>query len=299
MQSIQNVLTRLFLKVTLRKKSLDTAPVKSVRKSLEKLTRLALPARGVKTEAIEYEGLKMEWSVPNKLQKKEAVILYFHGGGYISGSIKTHRALTGNLATAANACCLSVEYSLAPEAPFPEGLNDAMKAYNWLLDQGFDNKKIVIGGDSAGGGLAVATLLKIRDQQLPTPAAGILLSPWLDLACKSESHVSLAKKDAMLTKNVLVAYGQLYAKNDINNPYASPSNADVKGLPPICIHVSDAEILLDDSLIFAEKLKEQNIEHELKIYKNTLHVWQAYGVILPEAKRSLKEFGQFIKSKTT
>jgi epsilon-lactone hydrolase len=294
MQSIQNFFIRSFLKVVVKKEKIAPAPIGAVRKSLAKLTSMALRAKGVTIEAVSCDGITAEWSHPNNLKTK-GVILYLHGGGYVSGSIKTHRALVGNIATAAQTKCLSVEYALAPEVPFPQGLNDAVTVYSWLLKQGYDHSKIIIAGDSAGGGLAAGTLLKIRDEKMPKPAAGVLLSPWLDLECTGDSIKRLANKDVMIPEDALLKYGKLYANEHIKNPYASPILGNLQGLPPIYIQVSDAEILLDDTLRFKETALAAKVDIKVDVYKNTAHVWQAYGIMLPEANKAIKQIGAYIQ----
>ena len=256
MASIQNFFIKLFLKVVVDKKRQVGMPVVVTRKSLEKLSGMAKLPKGVTYKKIEFDGIAAEWSIPDNL-KNPGVILYLHGGGYVAGSIRTHRGTTGRLAIASKTKCLSVEYSLAPEKPFPAGLDDAIKAYHWLLKQGFDNKKIVISGDSAGGGLAVATMVRLRDENAPQPIAGVLMSPWLDLECTGESSVTLADADPMVVPEALREMGLMYASKDkIRSPLVSPLYADLKGLPPMFIQASSSEVLYDDTTRFEKKLKE-------------------------------------------
>lgn len=253
--------------------------------------------KGVKYEKVEFNGVTAEWATPDNLENK-GVLLYFHGGGYVSGSIKTHRGLVGGLAKRSKTKCLSVEYRLAPEHPFPAGLDDAITAYNWLLKQGYDNKKIVIAGDSAGGGLALATLMRLKEENAPQPAAGVLLSPWLDLECTGSLQVELEKKDPMVPIAALRAYGLLYAKENLHNPYASLLYADPAGLPPIYIQVSDSETLYQDTTRFEKKAKDAGVDIEVEVWNNMVHVWQAYGPVLPEAMKAIKILAQYITEKT-
>ncbi len=297
MASVQSYFMDLFLRFFVNKNKLATAPIRVTRKSLEKLTSMAVKPKGIATEAVICNGVSAEWSTPKNLNN-DAVMLYLHGGGYVSGSVKTHRALVANIALAANCKCLSVEYSLAPEKPFPAGLDDAVNVYKWLLEQGINNKNIVIAGDSAGGGLAAATLLKLRDDKLPLPAGGVLMSPWLDLECTGESAERLAKKDAMVPKKALQRFGIMYAKDNLQNPYASPLNADLKGLPPVLIQVSNTEILLDDTLRFEQLAKPARAEIKVQIVSKMPHVWQAYSPMLPEATKSINQIGHFVKQIT-
>ena len=273
-------------------------PVKITRNSLEKLSGMAKLPKGVHYEKVEFDGISAEWCTPDNL-KNTGVILYFHGGGYVAGSIRTHRGTTGRLAQASKTKCLSVEYSLAPEKPFPAGLDDAIKAYQWLLKQGFDSKKIVISGDSAGGGLSVATLLRLRDEKFPMPAAGVLMSPWLDLECTGESATTLADKDPMVVPGALREMGLFYTtKDNLRHPYTSPLYADLKGLPPFYIQASSSEVLYDDTTRFEKKLKEAGVVCEVEYWKNMMHVWQAYAPILPEAQKAINKLGEYIEQKT-
>ncbi len=298
MASIQNFFIRLFLKSVVKKDKIATASIGSTRRSLEKLTGMSLMPKGVTFEKIEYNGIKAEWTTPSNL-KNPGVVLYFHGGGYVSGSIKTHRALVGRIALASKTRCLSVEYRLAPEHPFPAGLDDAIEIYHWLIKQNFDPKKIVLAGDSAGGGLVIAALLRLRDEKAPLPAAGVCMSPWLDLEVTGESATRLADKDLMVPASGLKAFGLLYTKREnLQHPYVSPVFADPTGLPPLFIQVSDYETLLDDTMRFEKKAKAAGATVEVEIWKKMSHVWQAYGPILPEAMRAIKKLGEYIETKT-
>lgn len=271
--------------------------IRSIRKSLEKLTSMSKLPKGVKYEKVECDGVIAEWATPDNIENP-GVVLYFHGGGYVAGSIKTHRGLVGGIASKSKTKCLSVEYRLAPENPFPAGLDDTIKTYHWLLKQGYDNKKIVIAGDSAGGGLALATLMKLKDEKSPQPAAGALLSPWLDLECTGDSAIRLADKDLMVTAPALKTFGLHYAKENLRHPYASLLYADPTGLPPIFIQVSDSEVLYDDTTRFEKTAKAASVTVEIEVWKNMVHVWQAYGPILPEAMKAIKKLGEYINSKT-
>ncbi len=298
MASIQNFFIKLFLKVVVDKKRQVGMPVVVTRKSLEKLSGMAKLPKGVKYEKVEFDGIAAEWSIPDNL-KNPGVILYLHGGGYVAGSIRTHRGTTGRLAHASKTKCLSVEYSLAPEKPFPAGLDDAIKAYHWLLKQGFDNKKIVISGDSAGGGLAVATMLRLRNENAPQPAAGVLMSPWLDLECTGESALTLANADPMVVPEALREMGLFYTSKDkLRDSLVSPLYADLKGLPPMFIQASSSEVLYDDTTRFEKKLKEAGVQVDVEIWKKMVHVWQAYAPILPEAMKAIEKLGLYIENKT-
>jgi len=298
MVSIQNYLVRGLLKAANKNKNVENHTVEKVRRSLNRLTLIAKIPRGVTYENVSCEGVNCEWAVPANLKHKGAV-LYLHGGAYVSGSLDTHRALVGRIARASRTKCLSVEYRLAPEHPFPAGLEDAIKTYQWLLKQGYDHKKIVIAGDSAGGGLTIATLLKLRDENLPLPIAGVCMSPWLDLECTGDSGWKMKRQDPMLKFEFGKIYAGYYMPNgDFKNPYVSPYYADPSGLPSIYIQVSGSELILDDSTRFATKAKVAGVDIEVEVWHKMVHVWQAFGPILPEAMKAIKKLGEYIEQKT-
>jgi|ERR1019366_1714095 acetyl esterase/lipase len=298
MASIQNFIIRTFLKSTVNKKRMAMFSVDRTRLSLTKLTNMSSMPRAVKFEKVECDGVTAEWAIPDNL-KNQGAVLFLHGGAYIAGSIDTHRALVGRIAKASKTKCLSVEYGLAPERPFPHGLNDAIKVYNWLIKKGFNHKKIVICGDSAGGGLTIATLVKLRDEKLPLPAAGVAMSPWLDLLNSGESGVRLAKKDPMLQKGTGKTYAKLYGtEHDLKHPHISPLYTDPTGLPPILIQVSTSEILLDDTTRFETKAKAAGVDIEVEYWDKMVHVWQAFAPYLPEARKAIKKIGEYIEKKT-
>jgi len=227
------------------------------------------------------------------------VILYLHGGGYCLGSILTHRDFAQRLSTACGARVLLIDYRRAPEHPFPAALEDALTAYRWLLAEGVDPSRMSIIGDSAGGGLAVATLLALRDAGERLPETAVLLSPWLDLALTGESLVTKEAEDIVLTTAQLQEFSELYVGNsDAQNPLISPLFADLVGLPPILIQVGSAEILLDDAIRFAPKAKAANIEVVLDIWGEMIHVWQGFAGIMPEAKQAIMKIGAFVREKT-
>lgn len=297
MASIQNIIIRSFLRLTANKKNRIDHSVERVRKSLEKLTDMSKMPKGVKFEKVNCNGVEAEWAIPDNLQNKGAVI-FLHGGAYIAGSIDTHRPLVGRLAIASKTKFISVEYGLAPEKPFPHGLEDAVKVYYWLMDKGFDHKKIVFCGDSAGGGLSICALMKLRDDNAPQPAGAAVMSPWLDLLCDSDSAKRLAKSDVMLTRDSGKKFAEMYAKDYLKHPHVSPLHNDPSGLPPIYIQVSTAEILLDDSVEFGKKAKEVGVDIVVEPWDKMVHVWQAFAPYLPEGNEAIKGLGAFIEKKT-
>nr|QFQ13834.1 hydrolase [uncultured organism] len=228
-------------------------------------------------------------------------IYYLHGGGYVACSPKTHRGFTSQLSLAAQARILSLDYRLAPENKFPAAVEDAVGGYRLLLDKGARPERIIIGGDSAGGGLAVATLIAIGERGLPLPAAAFLLSPWTDLAATGDSIVTNDPTDPMLSGKMTHKLAALYyGEASPTDPLVSPLYGDLRGLPPLLIYVSDTEILLDDSRRLAERARQQGVAVDLQIWSGLPHVWPifvAYGI--PESKIVLGEIAEFVKQQTS
>lgn len=231
--------------------------------------------------------------------RKDAAILYLHGGGYAIGSTKSHRHMAADIGRAAGLSVALPDYRLAPEHPHPAAVEDALKAYRALLQSGIAARRIVIGGDSAGGGLTVATMLAARQQDLPLPAAGVLLSPWLDLAGTGASLESLKARDPLVTAEDLYRWGKAYAgTRDIRDPLISPLYADLKGLPPLLIQVGGDEVLLDDSLRFARAAIGAGVEAHLEVWPRMIHVWPWFARRLTEGRQAIERIGAYIKAKT-
>lgn len=281
------------------KKDLDNTIKKRIaedREGLEKLAKMVKVPKDVKCEPIDIEGIPAEW-ISSPGANKDHVILYLHGGGYVSGSLNTHRELVSRISRASRARILSIEYRLAPEDPFPAGLEDATKAYQWLInEQGIPESNIIIAGDSAGGGLTLATLLNLRDKGIALPAAGVCLSPWTDLDCTGDSFKKNVKIDFMCTPEGLILDARLYL-GDTNprNPLASPLYANFHGLPPLLVEVGTDEILHDDSIRVAESAKEHGVEVQLDIWDNVGHVFQAFAAFAPEGQEGIEKIGEFVQ----
>ena len=223
------------------------------------------PPAGTQTIAVDAGGAPAILVV-TRASRRDRHILYLHGGGFVTGSSSLYRHLTWRLATAGRARLLSVDYRLAPEHPFPAALEDAVAAYRWLLADGADSRRIAVMGDSAGGNLAFAMLLKARDEGLPLPAAAVGLSPWLDLALASPSFRLNAEADPILNADEAPSLVEYYlAGADPRMPYASPLYGDPAGLPPTLLQVGSDEILRDDSVRMAEKLRAAGCHVELEV----------------------------------
>jgi monoterpene epsilon-lactone hydrolase len=227
-----------------------------------------------------------------------AALLYFHGGAYIMGSIDTHAGLTGRLAAATSMACLSVDYRLAPEHRFPCQLEDALTAYRWLLDQGIPPARIVIAGDSAGGGLVLSSLCAARDTGLPLPAAAVCISPWVDLEGLGDSMVSRAAVDPMLHPDDLAPFRRLFLGNaHPREPKAAPLYADLTGLPPLLIHVGDREILLDDATRIAAAAQAAGVDVSLEIWDRLFHVWHLFAPVLEEGREGITRIAEFVRGR--
>jgi epsilon-lactone hydrolase len=251
--------------------------------------------KNVAFERTDIAGLASAWFHPAHADPQK-VMLYLHGGGYVVGSIDGYRMMCGQMADQLKLPLLVPEYRLAPEHPFPAAIEDAQKAYRWLLEQGHSAENIILGGDSAGGGLALATGLSLRENSLPLPGAIICISPWADLACESQSHTHNAQAELMLNTETLKMWGLKYAgEESLQGPLISPVHADFHDFPPLLIQVGSDEILLDDARMVAQKARTAGVDVTLTIWEGLWHVWHIFGELVPESKRALEEIGRFIE----
>jgi monoterpene epsilon-lactone hydrolase len=226
-------------------------------------------------------------------------VLYLHGGAYVVGSPSCYRHFTWRIAAASRACALVLDYRLAPEHPFPAALDDAVAAYRWLIADGAEPRRVAIVGDSAGGGLALALLLRLRDEGLALPGAAVALSPWTDLALTGASLARNAKADPMIDAAQVPALAQLYlAGAEPRNPHASPLYGDPTGLPPTLIQVGSDEVLHDDAVRIADKMRAAGCHIELDIWPRMPHVWHAFAPLVPEAERAIVRIGAFVAHHT-
>lgn len=271
----------------------EGASFDEMREGMEQMTAAAPLDEDIRYEPVDAGGVPAEWAIATNARDDHAV-LYLHGGGYVIGSVRTHRGIVGNLSRATEARVLSVDYRLAPEHPHPAAVQDGTAAYRYLLDQSFDPKHLAIAGDSAGGGLTAATLIALRDSGAALPAAGALISPWLDLTQGSESMKTRAAEDPMVTKDGLQAMADAYINGaDPKTATISPLFAELAGLPPLLVQVGTAETLLDDSTRFAEAAKEAGVEIKLDVWDDMIHVWHAFAGLLPEGKQAIDDIAAF------
>jgi phosphinothricin tripeptide acetyl hydrolase len=251
----------------------------------------------VKVERVNTPVAPAEWLRPPSAEPGR-VVLYLHGGGYVIGSPRSHRHLAAAIAGAAGAGALLLDYRLAPEHPFPAAVEDATAAYRWLLDQAIAPERIVIAGDSAGGGLTVATLLALREARVPLPAGGVCISPWVDLTCSGASYATKADADPIVQRSGVEEMARAYlGATSPRTPLASPLFADLRGLPPLLIHVGSDEVLLDDAVQLAARAKAAGVDVTLEVYDRMIHVWHWFLPMLDEAQTAVEAIGRFVRSR--
>ncbi|MDZ7685655.1 MAG: alpha/beta hydrolase [Gammaproteobacteria bacterium] len=250
----------------------------------------------VKVESLMIGDVPCEWLGP----KSDRALMYLHGGGYVFGGLDSHRDLGWRLAEASGMRVLMVDYRLAPENPFPAAIEDASECYRWLIEQGYAAEQLAIGGDSAGGGLTLATLLNIKNLGMPMPHSAILLSPWCDLSMSGDSISLNAESDSMLAVGGLKKCAEAYlGDRDRRAPFASPLFGDLSGLPPMLIQVGSTEILLSDSRRLADKLKAAGSEAALEVWPNMPHVFQVFAARVPEGKQAIRNLGEFLRGRAS
>ena len=269
--------------------------VVKLRTRLDSWARILHVPRAVQVRREEFQGMQAEWLTPRRVAEGK-LLLYLHGGGYVFGSCATHRQMVSYIATAGGVRALLPEYRLAPEHPFPAAIEDIVRLYRALLEAGYSPRAIVLAGDSAGGGLALATLLALRDAGEPLPAAACLLSPWLDLTGSGESMRTNAQRDPWFKPEFMPLLARHYCTDDERaHPLVSPVFADLRGLPPLFVQVCDDEILLSDSTRIVEMARAAGGEADLEIYSGLWHVFQAFARQVPEARAAVRKLGAHIR----
>ncbi|GAA5346515.1 alpha/beta hydrolase [Planifilum fimeticola] len=273
----------------------EALSIEEQRRQLDYLGSFSPVESDVTVEKTRIAGVRGEWiSAPNA--RKDRVLFYLHGGAYCLGSCDSHRGLASRLARACESRALVIEYRLAPEHPFPAALEDSTAVYRELIRSGVRPENMVIGGDSAGGGLTMATLLALRDEGDPLPTAAVLISPWTDLEGTGESMKTRADVDPWLDPEKSQQVAKLYLRDlDPRHPLVSPIYADLRGLPPMLVHVGNDECLLDDSVRLVERAKGAGVETEFKIWDEMWHVF--HGFPIPEARQAIEEIGAFVRAR--
>ena len=263
----------------------------------EMMGMMATEPDGVTITATDANGVPAQWVTPDGAAT-DRVLLYLHGGGYVIGSMHTHTRLVGHLAKAIGCRALNVDYRLAPEHPYPAAVDDAVTAYRSLLDGGVAPHNIVIAGDSAGGGLTIATLVAIRAQGLPNPGAAVPMSPWVDLEGTGDSMSSKAADDLIVGADGLKMMADMYLNGqDAREPLAAPLYANLRGLPPMYVQVGGDETLLDDSTRIVAIAAAAGVEVRLDVFPEMQHVFQMSAGNVPEADDAIARIGAWLRPK--
>jgi len=275
--------------------NIQDVPIELCRQGMAGMMAFSLPPLGCRLENVDAGGVPALWiAAANADAEAKATVFYLHGGAYSMCSPQTHVGMTGLLSELSGVKVLSVDYRLAPEHPYPAAIEDAVCAYQWLLGQGVPGRSIVIGGDSAGGGLAFATLLELRRLNIELPAAVFAISPWVDLAHTGETVKTKADVDPMFTESGMDYMARLYANGaDLRSPLISPLYADLRGLPPALIHVGTQEMLLSDARRMADALQKAGVDCTLREWEGLFHVFHS-AVYLPEARVANEEIAAYI-----
>lgn len=247
-----------------------------------------------RVEPVVVDGLASEWITPDGADTR--AVLHLHGGGYSTGTPLGYRGLATAIGEAAQAHVLTLGYRLVPDHVYPAQIEDAVKGYNWLLAKGFGPHQIAITGDSAGGGLAVSLLLKLRELGDPMPACAVLLSPWLDLEAAGESYTANAAKDPIATPDMVKAMGGAYG-GDPSDPLASPLVADLSGLPPLQFLVGGCEIFESDARTLQSHAMRDGVDADLNFEPDMVHVWPLFASVLSKGQTALADIGRFIAAK--
>ena len=272
---------------------LGSLPVPELRVAFDGFADFTPFDPSIKFEVVDANGVPCEIGVAPG-SRTDATLLYLHGGGYVIGSFTSHRGLVARLGQAASMRTMAVDYRLAPEHPFPAAVDDAVAAYQWLLDSGTPPDRIFFAGDSAGGGLVVATMLRCKARNIPLPRAAVLFSPFADMGTTGQSLVDNRDRDFVVTEGMAPGMAETYlAGADAASPEASPIYGDLAGLPPILIQVSSHEALLDDSLRLLRAAILVDVQVHLRVYQGLPHVWQLFTGVLDEGQAALEEAGAF------
>ncbi|GAB6091433.1 alpha/beta hydrolase [Spirochaeta dissipatitropha] len=288
---------RLTKKILQRAGMWSEGTIEEQRARQELSTRLLRVPKAVRNEHCEISGIHAEWFIPVTVTPARGTMLYLHGGAYTMGSVAIHRELISRIVLASGYRVLAIDYRLAPEHPFPAALEDACSAWDFLLESGIDLSTSCIAGDSAGGGLAAACLLSLRDKGTPLPASAVFMSPWFDLGMTGESVQTRSEFDPMLDAEKLREYAGMYtAGRSVDDPLVSPLFADLHGLPDMLLQVGTDEILLDDSVRFAERAEAAGNTVKIEVYEHQIHVFQIF-LYLPEARTAVDSIGKFLNPK--
>ena len=274
----------------------ENKTIDQLRKETENAgSSIPLP-KNIKYKSVVAGNVNAEWITCGEVNENR-IFMFMHGGGYYRGSIAATRATVARISAEAKIKCLSIDYRLAPEHPFPAAINDTYSAYEWLVNEGINPEHIIVSGQSAGGGLCLALLLKIKDKNFSQPKGAVALSPWTDLYQTGKTMVTNEKIDPIISKKYLDRFAKLYFPDSYNMSYlASPIIGELSGLPDILIQVGSAETMLDDSKRFYKKAKKANVNVKLEIWEDMFHGWHSNAHILNDADKAIKNIGIFCRN---
>lgn len=296
MRSWQSYLMNGMLRLVFKRQDMRSKTIAELREMFDKnMSRGYKPSPGVQHTPAEVGGVPGLWT---ERGGEDATLLYFHGGGYIIGSAAGYRDFAARLSAACGARVFAADYRLAPEHPHPAALDDAVACYRALLAGGVEPARLVVAGDSAGGGLTLATLMALRDAGDPLPAAAVCLSPWTDLSGSGDSVRSNAQADPMITPQALEFMAGHYAPGqDLSAPALSPVFGDFAGLPPMLLLVGDTEILRDDASRIADGVRAAGGEVRYEAWRGMPHVWPTFARFLPEGRAAVTQIGEFVRAR--
>lgn len=273
-------------------------PLQIQRRVIDPPRPVTAPMREVEMQPVQAGGVSAEW-FSRRDSDPDRVVLYFHGGGYSTGSINSHRDFLARLCIDSGMRVLAADYRLAPEHPFPAQLEDSQRVYRWLMDEeGIEPSHVIIAGESAGAGLTLSTLVALRDRGLPLPAGGVLISGWFDLDSRSTSMQFNSHYDFVTRLGIRAMARRFAPVEQHSHPLVSPVHADLTGLPPLLIQVGAAETLLDDSLRVAESARSRGVLVALEVWPDMIHAWHVFAPILEEGRQAIARIGEFVRQHT-
>jgi len=292
----ENLILKNIIDAKLRNPYTENKTIDQLRKETEYAGKKIPLPKNARFKRVSVGNIDAEWITCGEVQT-DNIFMFFHGGGYYRGSIAATRATVARISGEAKVRCLSIEYRLAPEYPFPAAIEDTYTAYTWLLKEGIDPKQIIVSGQSAGGGLCLALLIKLKEENFCQPKGAVALSPWTDLTQSGKTMKSNADIDPVISKKYLDRMANLYlAKTPSISPLASPLYGELSGLPPLLVQVGSAETMLDDSRRFFEKAKEAKVDVQIEVYKDMFHGWHGSAHILKDGEKAIKNIGLFCRN---
>ena len=290
-----NLTLKNIIEAKLKNPYTENKTIDQLRKETEEAgNKIPLP-KNTKFKRVSVGNIDAEWITCGEVEN-DKIFMFIHGGGYYRGSIAATRATVARISAEAKVRCLSIEYRLAPEHPFPAAIDDTFTAYNWLLKEGLNPKDIIVSGQSAGGGLCLALLLKLKEKNFFQPRGAVALSPWTDLTQSGKTMKINADIDPVISKKYLDRMANLYlAKTSNISPLASPLYGELSGLPPLLVQVGSSETMLDDSRRFVEKAKEAKVDVKIEVWKDMFHGWHSSANILKDGENAIKNIGLFCR----